>query len=214
VTDRNTPPGPGVDASGQAVVDPTANVIALNDAANKRQDDLRELTTAHMREIGDLRERYHESMRLSESKHLREMADLRADFYDELRDAESDRIDAIRAVDVGAVNRAAEVAATQASVLAAQLAATAEAGRTQVAAAAQAQTVTIGAALVPIQEAIADLRRVQYEQVGQKAQVIEGRSGGANVALWVFGAIAALGVLGTLFMGAVSLGVAIYFGTR
>jgi hypothetical protein len=33
--------GQGVDAQGGPVVDPTANVIALNEAANRRQDDLR-----------------------------------------------------------------------------------------------------------------------------------------------------------------------------
>jgi hypothetical protein len=152
---KNTPPGPGVDASGQAVVDPTQNVLDLVEAAIKRQDDLREAEAHHVREVGKLREKY--------------AAQLRA--------AETARIDAIRAVDVGAVNRAAEVAATQAQTLATQVAVSAETLRTQVAATATAGTVALAAALEPIQKDIADLRRAQYEAQGVKAQSTDSRGG-------------------------------------
>jgi len=67
VADSN--PGPGVDASGRPVVDPTANVIANLNAAVQRQDDLREM----------------------ESRHVRELMTTRADFIDQLRLAESGR---------------------------------------------------------------------------------------------------------------------------
>lgn len=144
-------PGPGVDASGRAVIDPTENVRELVEAAIKRLDDMRDL----------------------EALHAKELADLRASYDRELRQAESNRIDAIRAVDVGAVNRAAEVAATQATVLAAQLAATAEAARTQVAAAASAAVTGLAAALEPIQKDIQDLRKAQYEAQGVKTQTTE-----------------------------------------
>lgn len=143
--------GPGVDALGNPVRDPTDNVRELVDAAIVRLDDLREMG----------------------EKHARELAELRASYDRELREAESNRIDAIRAVDVGAVNRAAEVAATQATVLAAQLAATAEAARTQVAAAASAAVTGLAAALEPIQKDIQDLRKAQYEAQGVKAQAVE-----------------------------------------
>jgi hypothetical protein len=156
---QNTPPGPAIDASGQSVVDPTANVLLLVEAAVKRQDDLREQESAHVREIAELRERHAEDLRL----------------------AEANRIDAIRAVDVGAVNRAAEVAATQATTLAAQVATSAETLRTQVAAAANAATIALAAALEPVQKDIADLRRAQYEQQGQKAQVSESRLSASQV---------------------------------
>ena len=170
----NSEPGPGVDAQGRAVIDPTANVIANLDAAVKRQDDLR-----HM-----------------ESDHVREIMSLRADYDEMLRDAESKRIDAIRAVDVGAVNRAAEVAATQAATLAAQVATSAETLRNQVAAAATAQTVALAAALEPVQKDIADLRRAQYEALGSRATVTESR--GTNQ--WVVGilVVAAFSVLSLL----------------
>jgi hypothetical protein len=166
-----------VDAAGNPVVDPTANVLQLVDAAIQRQDDLRNL----------------------EAHHTREMANLRAMYDAKLRQAETSRIDAIRAVDVGAVQRAAEVGATQATTLAAQVATSAETLRTQVAAAATASQVSLAAALVPLQEAIADLRRAQYESAGQKSQVGETR---LNVGA-ILGGISLLlvivfGVLGTV----------------
>jgi hypothetical protein len=78
-------PGIGVDAHGGAVVDPTANVIALNEAAAKRQDDLREMNN-----------------RLTEARLdcLKEMAALRAEHAKEMARAEAGRLDAIHQVDV------------------------------------------------------------------------------------------------------------------
>lgn len=136
-----------------AVIDPTQNVLDLVAAAIQRQDDLRG----------------------AEARHLREVGEIRAHYTSELRRAETARIDAIRAVDVGAVNRAAEVAALQATTLAGQVAQSAETLRTQVAAAATAATVALAAALEPIQKDIADLRRAQYEAQGKGAQVGESR---------------------------------------
>lgn len=154
-----TEPGMGVDSSGAPVIDPTANVIALVQAGLQRQDDLRERDT----------------------QHIKELMGLRADYDAQLREAESKRIDAIRAVDVGAVNRAVDVAATQAGTLAAQVQASAEALRTQVAATATQADIKLTTALEPIIKDIADLRRVQYEQVGQKTQVTESRNSNAAV---------------------------------
>lgn len=145
--------GPAVDRHGDEVIDPTKNVLDLVTAAIQRQDDLRK----------------------AESIHIREIVTLRADYDEKLRAAETARIDAIRAVDVGAVNRAAEVAATQALTLATQVSTSAETLRNQVATAATASTVALAAALEPVQKDIADLRRAQYEQQGQKAQVSESR---------------------------------------
>jgi hypothetical protein len=162
---RSTP-GPGVDAQGKPVIDPTQNVLQLVAAAIQRQDDLREQADRHVREI----------------------AALRAGYDEELRKAETARIDAIRAVDVGAVNRAAEVSAQQATTLAAQVATSAETLRTQVAAAATAATVALAAALEPIQKDIADLRRAQYEAQGVKSNVGEAR---LNLGA-IFGGVAAL----------------------
>jgi hypothetical protein len=144
--------------------DPTENVYALVDAAMRRQDDLRVQDAIHARE-----------MREADTRRIDEKAELRAAYEDKLRQAESARIDAIRAVDVGAVNRAAEVSATAAAALAAQLVATAEASRAQVSAAAGASVTSLAAALEPIQKDIRDLRDAQSRGQGGKEQVTETR---------------------------------------
>lgn len=141
-------------------VDPTTNVLQLVEAATKRQDDLR----------------------LAEAAHIREVIKLRAEYDAMLRDAESKRIDAIRAVDVGAVNRAAEVATAVAQTLAAQVATSAETLRNQVTAASTAQTIALAAALEPIQKDIGELRKTQYEQAGQKVGGSEAKGLAAELA--------------------------------
>lgn len=180
----NGTPGAGVDAQGRPVFDPTPNVISILESAVKRQDDLRE----------------------AEVEHSRQRALLHASYQKELREAESARIDAIRAVDVGAVQRAAEVAATQAETLRQQVAVSAETLRTQVAAAATAAQTSQTNALAPIQKDIADLRQAQYEGVGQKTQVIESQAelGGQrqSVGIWIAAAAASsaffLGIAGVI----------------
>jgi hypothetical protein len=148
-----TQPGQGVDSEGRAVVDPTENVLSLVEAAIRRQDDLR----------------------AAEALRLEQLVVNHQNHTAELRRTETARLDAIRAVDVGAVNRAAEVAAQQASTLAAQVAQSAETLRTQVAAAAVSARVELTAALEPIQKDIADLRRAQYEAQGKTTQGTEQR---------------------------------------
>lgn len=144
--------------------DPTENVKAIVAAEGRRQDDLRDMQTGHDREL-----------RNAELKRIDEIAALRAVHVREMRQAETDRIDAIRAVDVGAVNRAAEVSATQATTLATQVATSAEALRGQVEAARQQTATALAAALEPIQKDIQDLRRAQYEAQGVRAQTVETR---------------------------------------
>lgn len=158
--------GGAVNKYGNEVVDPTRNVLDLVSAAIKRQDDLREADN--------------------------KIADLRDAHAKELRSAEAARIDAIRAVDVGAVKSAAEVQATQASTLAQQVATSAETLRTQVAATATAAETKLAAALEPIQKDIADLRRVQYEGVGQKIQSTDTRASTSAIVGYVVGAVGLL----------------------
>lgn len=177
--------GPATDRNNSPVVDPTENVLSLVSAAMTRQDDLRNASVAYLREITAI----HVS-------NLEKMAELRTQHSHELRQAESERINAIRAVDVGAVNRAAEVAATVAATLASQVSTVAETLRTQVAAAATAQTQALSAALEPIQLAVAELRRLQYEQQGEKGARGDVRTEGrdrrdavADWRGWAFGLI-------------------------
>lgn len=134
-------PGPGVDAQGFPVVDPTANVLALVQAANQRQDDLR----------------------AAESRHIRELMARDARHAAEMRVAEAARLDAIRLVDVNAVQRSAEVQATQAETL-----------RTQVATTAGAAAAALASALDPIVKSVAELQRVQFELAGARESTREG----------------------------------------
>jgi hypothetical protein len=146
-------PGPATDRYNAPVVDPTANVIALVAANDRRQDDLREIT----------------------AKHLKEIVSLRAAYDAELRGAESNRIDAIRLVDTGNVTRAAEVSAAQATALATSQIQSAEALRVQVEATRITTQDALTTALQPIQAAIESLRQTQFQQQGEKAAGVESR---------------------------------------
>jgi cobalamin biosynthesis Mg chelatase CobN len=181
-------PGPGVDIAGHPVRDPTENVKDLMDASIKRIDDLREMETRHQDRI-----------RILMMGHVTEMANLRGEFGEKLRNAESDRINAIRAVDVAAVQRAAEVADLRAQTLAAQVAQSAETLRVQVAAVAAASATELTRALEPIQRAIDDLRKSQYEAQGQKTQVVEARGSSTTMI-----AMAAIGISFMILLVAVA----------
>ena len=179
-------PGARVDASGNPVLDPTKNVLDLVDAAVTRLNDLFEQEKDHRREIRSL-----------EQEHKQEIGRLQRD----LREAETARIDAIRAVDVGAVQRAAEVQADVATALANQVALSAETLRNTVSETATAGATALAQALDPLQKAIDDLRRAQYEAQGQKTQVIETRAdttdqrSGTSTTTAVVGAVIAAIVL-------------------
>jgi hypothetical protein len=178
--------------------DPTTNVKALVEADRRRQDDLRNMQAAHDREL-----------RAAEIRRQDEKAELRAAYEDKLRRAESDRIDAIRAVDAAAVQRAAEVQAAQQQALAAQVATTADAFR-----------VSLAAALAPITTSvddlrskdIADLRRAQYETQGQKSQIVETRDVRADSRLNANLVVGVVGLLLTSVIIAVAIFVAAHGG--
>jgi hypothetical protein len=57
--------------------------------------------------------------------------------------------------------------------------------RSQVASSASAASEALARSLDPIQKDIADLRRAQYEQQGQKSQVEDSRAKGSSVGLWI-----------------------------
>jgi len=106
--------GLAVDAHGGPVIDPTENVIALTEAANKRQDDLREaaqrreddLRTAMAKRDDDLRDAITKHCD-DDATHLREIMEMRADHQREMLTAEANRLDAIRQVDREEVIKAA-----------------------------------------------------------------------------------------------------------
>jgi hypothetical protein len=150
--------------------------MTLVEGQVKRSDDLAKAG----QKLAKAREKRQDDLRSTESRHIRELATTRAEFEAALRNKETQRIDAIRAVDVQAVQRASEVSAVAATTLATQVQASAETLRTQVASTATAQTVALAAALEPIQKDISELRKTQYEQQGQKAAQVETRASRAE----------------------------------
>lgn len=134
-------PGLPTDAFGGATVDPTENVKALTEAANIRQDDLRQLT----RQLIDVELDSIRSSVKSESR----LAKLRAKHQRELDHAESDRLNSIRQVDREEVAKSAATIQTATTALANQTSILAETLRTQVgtvAAAAEARAAAVATA--------------------------------------------------------------------
>jgi cobalamin biosynthesis Mg chelatase CobN len=174
----------------EAVVDPTRNVRDLVAAENRRQDDLREIGSEHVRELAEVRS----DCQRDEIAGLQHIERLRASHAKELRIAEAARIDAINAQAAQAVQQAAAVQDTKATALAAQVAASAEAMREQVAAAATAAATALATALAPITASIEQLRQAMYEAAGGKKEVVETHAKSANTGLWWVIGLTALGL--------------------
>jgi hypothetical protein len=156
-------PGVGVDAFGNQTVDPTKNVLDLVEASNLRQDDLRQLNDRRIdAEIRVL---------AAQIQGLKEIATIRSTYEEKLSNAEAKRIDAIRAVDVNAVAVANQKSADQATVLANQVVASADALRGLVATTAQAQSQASQQAMTALSDRITTIEKAQYEEKGKQGVV-------------------------------------------
>jgi hypothetical protein len=154
-------------------IDPTKNVLDLVHAETKRQDDLRKM----------------------ESKSLRRELKNFKKYSLALDKAESKRINAIRAVDVGAVAVANAAAENRATTLAGQ-----------VNAAKDAQVVALKSETDPIRKDIGDLRQSQWTIAGGHDQVTESRAASGNLGLWIgvgvsIAAFMAMGLFQTIALG-------------
>jgi hypothetical protein len=172
-------PGPGVDATGRAVIDPTKNVETRVEREVVRLDDMASLRAQYTERIMELR-----------SEHTEELAALREAHWQAMQTKETERLDAIRAVDAAQAREIASAAEARAATLAGQVSDAAVAMRTQVDAARVAASESQAVALAPMQAAIESLRQSQYEAQGQRTQVVETRAGGASTGLWIGLAIA------------------------
>ena len=153
------PTGLGVDATGGPVVDPTANVIALNEAGHKRQDDLRELNNKWLdAEIRVITARV---------QGVEDMALLRAGYEDKIRNLESDRLDKIRQVDVLAGNTAAERQLVAIQTLATQTANERETLRNLVVSTAATIAAQNSETVAQQNSRIAQLEKSSYEGAGK-----------------------------------------------
>lgn len=128
------------------VVDPTANVLSLVEAAVKRLDDLR----------------------AAETRRIDEQARLVAHYTRLLTEAEAKRIDAIRSVDAAAVGVASERATAQAAVLANQVVASAETLRSLVATTAATVATQLQNLSTQLTDRVSLLEKAQYETKGAK----------------------------------------------
>lgn len=181
--------GQGVDVFGG--LDPTENVKALTEAANKRQDDLRvgnnELIQAQLSGLQDIITQHVKCIKelnAAEARRLDEQAALRSDYTERLSSAEAKRIDAIRAVDVNAVAVASQRASDQATVLATQVAQSAEALRGLVASTAATNQQAQQTANAQLSQRITTLEQAQYKG--------EGKGVGIGASWAVFLAVATL----------------------
>lgn len=110
-------------------------------------------------------------LRIAESRRIDDLMMMHTEFSDKLSIAESKRIDALRAVDVNSVNVANERAIQQASILAQQVVASADALRTLV-----SQTATVMAQqtqnlTTQLTDRLASLEKSQYENKGKSGLV-------------------------------------------
>jgi len=146
--------GPSVDRFGVDVIDPTANVIALNEAAQQRQDDLRDLNDRRID---------------AALRHIEAIVALRADHMREINLLESNRLNAIRQVDVLAVSTAADRAQAAIQTLAVTTANNAENLRNALASTANTIAAQTAATVASMTERIAALEKSSYEGKGKEA---------------------------------------------
>jgi hypothetical protein len=146
--------GMAVDASGGPVVDPTENVKDLTEAANIRQDDLRNLNNLRID---------------SEITWLKYVEGLRAEHAREIRELESKRLDSIRQVDVTAVKTEADRALAAIQALAATNKTDAENLRTALQNTAQTIAKSNSDTVQQLAERISALEKSNYELAGKQA---------------------------------------------
>jgi hypothetical protein len=162
-------------------IDPSENVKALSEAANKRQDDLREAE----RRYNDLR-----------AKHQREIATLRASYDEKLAAKESSRLDSIRQVDREDVAKTAASANLNIATLAKNTTDLATTLQSQVAATASAAETRRTADMSEINKRVSALELALSASAGKQQvtdpatermmlrleSLLESRAGGQGVA--------------------------------
>lgn len=146
-------------SGGELTIDPTENVKALQLASAQRQDDLRQLNDRRIdAEIRIL---------FVQVEGLEKRMILRAEHAKEVRQLETERVNAIRQVDVLAQNTAAERALVAIQTLATQTTAERETLRSLVTTSATTLAAQNAQDLARINEAISALQKSSYEGAGK-----------------------------------------------
>lgn len=169
----------GQQAGGQQQAlsyDPSQNVLNLVEAAIKRLDDIAAIRAEHQKELRladnalrALADRRIDDLIAAENRRVNEQATMRDVFYEKQRESEAQRVNAIRAVDVGAVGTANDRATQTANTLAAQVTQTAETARSLVASSATSIASAQAAFASQINERIANLEKLQNQNLGSNA---------------------------------------------
>lgn len=190
---KETVIGAGVDAKGGPVIDPTENVRELFEAGATRQDDLRQLNDR----------RIDAEIRVLDVKveALDRRLMLRAEHAKEIRLLETERVDAIRRVDVLAGNTAADRALVAIQTLATQTTAERETLRNLVTTTASTIATQNAADLARINEAISALQKSSYEGAGKG-------TGAKNLWFVIAAVITVLGFI--MILGSTLVGVVLY----
>ena len=149
--------------------DPTHNVRELVEANSRRLDEQLASFSRRLDELRYAESKRIDELRLAESKRLDERLQLKTEYDERLLNAEAKRIDAIRAVDVNAVAVASERASDQATVLASQVAQSAEALRTLVQTTANTAQTAQQQLFGGLSSRITTLEQAQYEGKGKQA---------------------------------------------
>lgn len=191
---------------GEKTYDPSENVKALQEASNKRQDDLRlqneKFLFAEVKHVKELAKLL--------AKHGKENAELRSVYEEKIALSEKGRIDAIRAVDVNAVALANEKQSAAAVILANEVTKSADTLRTLVATTASAAEAQQRQLSEQINKRLTDLEKALNESRGrglvadpmmeklfEKIDSMNGTRREGISSVWV-AVIGVFGILGTI----------------
>jgi hypothetical protein len=198
------------------ILDPTVNVIAMLKAAEERQDELLE---------------GHKNFNDAQIQYLKDMADLRSEHSTTVHRLESERLKAVRDVDVASVKTEADRAQAAIEALAKITTSNAETLRAALNNTATTIATQTSETINRIVERIAALEKSSYEGAGKQAvadpmmtelisevkalrssqEMSSGKEQGvSSVWLWVFGGI---GAIGTIFgiLGSIALVVSLFY---
>jgi hypothetical protein len=156
--------GIGVDVHGGPVIDPTENVIALNEASIKRVDDILELRA----QLVDEKIRRTEAVAELRAKHHESFAMLRAEHQIALDAQESKRLDSVRMIDQLAIKTESDRASLAITALATTAAVTAETLRSAVNTSATNLATQLDRTVSAINERIAALEKSSYTGMGKE----------------------------------------------
>lgn len=164
--------GPAIDKNQNPVIDPTANVISLVHALEKKLDDAQKIAEKGLED--KFKEVERSISKESEITTLRafhnsEITKLRAELQATVDTQESKRLDAIRRVDQEAVKTESERSQAAITALATVAATTAEALRNAVNTTATNLATQLDRTTSAITERIASLEKAQYTGAGKAA---------------------------------------------